>query len=281
MLTVGLATSTAVLFGFADFLGGLASRKESAVSVTAASHGFGAVVFGVAMLLFPAPFDRASVIAGVCAGVSGGIGVSALYAAFAHGRMSVVAPLTAALSGSLPAVYDFATGARISPTAVAGLALAFVATVVVSATSGPDEDQQVGMPLSAVMFSLLAGVGFAGSFLAFSFASTTSGVWPMLSARITSFSMLVAFTLLRGRRLRIAPAARKATLGAGVLDTMANATMVTAIRLGPLAIASVLGSLYPVVTVLLARAVLKERIRGWQRAGVAVAFVAVALTLMK
>lgn len=277
MLTALLATSTSALFGVADFLGGMASRRESAFAVTAAAHAVGVVLFVLALLIFPSPFSAQAVVAGLAAGVSGGIGVVSLYAALARGRMSVVAPLTAALSGSLPALYDFAKGSQLSTTSVFGLVLALAATVIVSATSGDGGDGAPQMPASAIVLSLVAGVGFAGSFIAFSLAGQETGFWPLASARITSFAMLAAVTFARRRTLGIDPSVRRATLATGTLDAMANVTMLTAIRIGPLAVASVLGSLYPVVTVLLARVVLKERLRGLQRVGVAIAFVAVVL----
>lgn len=276
MLTVVLATSTAALFGVADFLGGLASRRESAISVTAAAHGVGVLLFGIALAMLPAPFSMQAIYSGVAAGVAGGVGVASLYAALGRGRMSVIAPLTAAISGTLPAVYDFARGSVVPPTALAGLALALVATIVVSATAVSDEGD-IDTPPSSVALAFVAGVGFAGSFISFSFAPVESGFWPLFAARVMSFGMLAIVALARHRTLNVAAEVRGATLGAGVLDTAANVTMVSAIRVGPLAVASVLGSLYPVFTVLLARIVLGEHLKGWQRLGVGLAFAAVLL----
>jgi len=278
LTTVVLAVSTSALFGVGDFLGGIASRKESALAVTATAHGVGVVAFALAVLLFPATYAPVAIVAGASAGVLGGIGVASLYSALGRGRMSVVAPLTAALSGSLPALFDFARGAHLEPTSLLGLGLALVATVIVSATASPEPTADgLGLPTSAVVLSVVAGFGFAGSFIAFSFAGDASGFWPLLAARVTSFTMLATLALARRRTLRIDPSVRRATLGAGLLDATANVTMISAIRLGPLAVASVLGSLYPVVTVLLARVVLGEHLRGIQRLGVALAFAAVVL----
>jgi len=278
MLTVLLAVSTSLLFGVGDFLGGIASRKESALAVTAAAHAIGAVLFGFGLVIFPAAFSAVSVWAGVAAGISGGVGVAALYSALARGRMSVVAPITAALSGSLPALYDFARGAQLSRTSLLGLALALVATVVVSTTSSEDHsDGSPGLPPSAIGLSLVAGVAFSGSFISFSFATPDSGFWPLFAARVTSVTILATVALMRRGHLRLEPTVRPAAFGAGLLDAAANVTMISAIRIGPLAVASVLGSLYPVITVLLARLVLGERLRGLQRFGVVLAFVAVVL----
>jgi drug/metabolite transporter (DMT)-like permease len=277
MLTVLLATATSALFGVADFLGGLASRRESAFAITAVAHGVGVVIFAIALVVFPAQISYAATLPGIVAGVSGGIGVVSLYAALARGRMSIVAPLTAALSGSLPALYDVARGSELSANAIAGLLLAFVATVVVSATAGVDADGVPALPLIALALAILAGFGFAGSFIGFSLAAPDGRFWPLATARVTSFVLLASVTLTRRRTLAIDPTVRRAAIITGLLDASANVTMISAIRIGPLAVASVLGSLYPVMTVLLARVVLGERLRPLQQVGVAMAFAAVLL----
>jgi drug/metabolite transporter (DMT)-like permease len=219
------------------------------------------------------------IYAGVAGGLGGGLGVTALYAALARGRMSVVAPLTAALSGSLPAVYDFATGTHVGPLALVGLALAFVATIVVSATSTAEEpDGTRALPAAALVLSVLAGIGFSGSFLAFSFAGDAAGFWPLATARVTSFVLLAAMTLIGRRRFGVVAEVRRETYGAGLLDAAANVTMINAIRIGPLAVASVLGSLYPVITVMLARFVLHEHLKPVQRAAIVLALAAVVLS---
>jgi len=278
MITILLSVATSTLFGVADFFGGFASRRDSAVLVTANSHVIGLVLFSLALVAFPVPYDRTAVLAGISGGVFGGIGVVALYAALARGRMSLVAPITAALSGSLPAVYDLARGTQISPTAVAGLVLALAATIIVSASPAHEDDgHPTKMSRAALGLSLLAGLGFSGSFISFSFAGADSGFWPLAAARLTSVVMLGTIAVAQQRRLFVRPDARPMTLGAGFLDAAANVTILAAIRIGPLAIASVLGSLYPLVTVLLARIVLGERLRWMQRVGIAMAIVAVVL----
>lgn len=278
-LTIALSLATATLFGAADFLGGMASRRDSAFAVTATAHALGVLVFAVLAALFAAPWTATDVVAGVSAGVAGGGGVAALYAALARGRMSIVAPITAALSGALPALFDFARGTAPGPFGLAGFVLALVSVAVVSA-SGSDEER-AALPASAIVLSVVAGLGFAGSFLALSFAAKTSGFVPLLAARGTSAALLAAIMLVRSRRVLAVRGARRSAAGAGLLDTAANITMITAIRIGPLWMASAIGSLYPVVTILLARAVLHERLRGMQRVGVALALAAVVLAALR
>jgi drug/metabolite transporter (DMT)-like permease len=278
--TVTLAVITAALFGSSDFLGGLASRRDVAMAVTARSHTLGVLMFAIAVAVWPAAgFAQRDVFAGVMAGAAGGFGVVSLYGALSLGRMSVVAPITAALSGSLPAVYDLLRGTRVGPLAWAGLALAVVAVVIVSTETSPDEGR--GMPPKATLLAVLAGLGFATSFISFSLAGKTSGLWPLLFSRITSAVVLSALTLATRRTLSLARDARGLALGAGFLEASANVTMISAIRIGPLAVASVLGSLYPVVTILLARVVLQERVRPRQRFGIGLALAAVVLTAVR
>lgn len=279
METVILATTTAALFGFSDFFGGLASRKDSALAVTSRAYLLGVVVMVTATLIFPgrsvAPVDLAW---GVAGGLCGGMGVMALYAALACGRMSIVAPTTAALSGSLPALFDLLRGTAVRPVALAGLGLAIVAVVIVSASAGEKEEHE--LPRRALVLSIVSGVLFAGAFLSFSFAGKDSGFAPLVAARLVSGGLLTLIALVRLKRFRLEPGAVAPTVAAGTLDALATVAMITAIRIGPLAIASVLGSLYPVVTILLARFVLGERLRGLQRLGIALALGAVLMAAL-
>jgi len=279
--TIVLALSTSLLFGVGDFLGGIATRRDSAYAVTGTSHLLAIVLLGVAVLLLPAARPTsADLMWGAVSGLSGVIGVMALFAALALGRMSIVAPVVAALSAALPALYDLASGTVLSPLTLAGIALALVAIVIVSIAP---EDQLHApaheyRPRAALALSLLAGVGFSGAFIAFSFTSAESGLTPVLAARTVSIVVSVALALTVGRGFPADRTALPASLGAGLTDALANVTMLTAIRLGPLAIASVLGSLFPVVVVVLARVFLGERLTWLQRGGVALAIVAVLLS---
>lgn len=280
MLTILLSGATAVFFGFSDFFGGLAARRDSEITVTANAHLLGLVLLATASVVFPAAaVSSGDLLWGAAAGVSGGVGVTALYGALARGRMSVVAPITAALSGSLPALLDLARGTQLRPLALVGLGVALLAIVIVSSVGHPED--RVAMPPAAIALSLLAGVGFAGSFILFSFTAGGSGLAPLVAARLVSVALMGGLALIRGHgSAALTPGAVATALGAGALDATANVTMLAAIRIGPLAIASVIGSLYPVATVLLARYVLKERLHPAQRFGVALALAAVLLAAL-
>jgi len=279
-MTILLAGTTALFFGFSDFFGGVASRRDNEVSVTAAAHVMGLALLVVALLIFPAAaLTRTDILAGMATGVCSAVGVTALYGALARGRMSVVAPITAALSGCVPAAYDFATGHALRPVALAGLGVAVVAIIIVSSVGHPED--RAGMPPLAIGLSLLSGFSFAGGFIFLSMTGEAAGIAPLVIVRLVSVALIGGLALIRGKgryslkRIAILPA-----LGAGVLDVAATTAMLFAIRSGPLSVAAVLGSLYPVATILLARFVLKERLHWAQRVGVALALVAVLMAAL-
>lgn len=278
-MTAAIATLSAALFGTADFLGGLASRRDRALVVTVRSQVVGFAVLLVAALLVPAAAVGARDIGlGMFAGVSGGIGVVSLYAGLATGKMGVVAPITAALSGSIPAAFDLLRGTYVSPMGVTGIVLALVAVVIVSLTGHHGDES--GPNSRAIVFALIAGVGFSGGLIAYASTAHTSGFWPLVAGRATTVVMLGSVALVTVRSLRLDASALKPTMWAGVFDGFANIAVITAIRIGPLAIASVLAALYPVTTVLLARYVLDERLHPWQQVGVGLALVAVVLSAL-
>jgi drug/metabolite transporter (DMT)-like permease len=157
--------------------------------------------------------------------------------------------------------------------------VALVSIVIVSSVGHPED--RAAMPPIAIGLSLLAGVAFSCSFILLSMTAKESGLVPLVSARTVSVVILGAIVLARGRgRFAIARPALVPALAAGLLDATANITMLFAIRIGPLAVASVLGSLYPVATILLARFVLGERLHWAQRAGVALALSAVLMAAL-
>ena len=279
-VTILLAGATSIFFGFSDFFGGIAARRDSEVTVTATAHLLGLVLIGIALLLFPAKAVTGSdVLVSMATGVCSAVGVTSLYGALARGRMSVVAPITAALSGCLPALYDFATGTALRPVALAGLGVALVAVVVVSSVGHPED--RAAMPPIAIGLSLLAGTGFAGGFIFLSMTHSAAGIAPLVIVRAVSVTLIGGLALWRGRgKVSLARPALLPALGAGALDVVATTTMLLAIRVGPLAVAAVLGSLYPVATILLARYVLKERLHWAQRVGVALALVAVLMAAL-
>ncbi|MGV8082243.1 MAG: EamA family transporter [Coriobacteriia bacterium] len=279
--TILLALTTSVLFGTGDFLGGFATRRDTPFAVTGTSHLLSLVLLIGVVLVMPAEHVTARDIAwGAASGVAGVAGVLCLLGAFAVGRMGVVTAVSAALSASLPALYDLARGTHLSTLTLVGFALAICAVVIVSLAPDAEHAEPLAdyRPRRAIALAALSGVGFALSFIALSFTSPLSGLVPLVATRVVTVAIAIVLAYRFGKGFPVSRPALPATLGAGVTDVLANVTIVTALRIGPIAIASVLASLFPVVVILLARVFLGERLHAWQRVGVAIAVIAVLLT---
>ena len=144
-----------------------------------------------------------------------------------------------------------------------------------------DPDDEHHTPMRAIALAVTAGIGFGVSLILLSKTTPASGLSPLLVARVAGFTvLLVALFARRGARPSFALATLRPALAAGLLDTAANITMLSAVRIGPLAVASVIGALYPVATILLARTVLRERLHRQQIVGVVLALAAVVLTAL-
>ena len=279
MLTALLGTATAALFGGSDFLGGLASRRASALSVTGVVYALGVVIFAIGVAVVrPTAVTQSDLWWGAGSGIAATVGVLSLYAALAIGRMGIVAPITAAIAGSGPAIFDLVRGSSVGPAQLLGLVLALAAVIVVSTITHPEDEH--AMTPAALALSAASGVGFAVSLIFLSFTNPTSGLAPLLTSRVVGAAILGVALLVRRRTVVLDRGSAKLALFGGVLDAAANITMLAAIRVGPLAVASVVGSLYPVTTILLARAVLHERMHRMQIVGVSLALAAVVLTAL-
>ncbi len=272
-MTFALALGGAVLYGFADFSGGFASKRLPAWGVTAWSQSLGLGALVVGLLLFPAEeVTRADFLWGSAAGIGGVVGVGLLYRSLAEGTMAVVSPLTAATTAAIPVMVDLATGGSLSTTAVFGVAVALVAIATIA---GERSEQRLSPRL--LMMALAAGTGFAVFFIAISQTNEASGFWPLLGARIVTIP--VAYALHRSLEPRARPdrVGWRWVAGAGLLDMGANLFVAVALQRGPLGIVSVLTSLYPVITALSAVVIVGERLTKTQFAGVGFAMLAVVL----
>ncbi|NUT10743.1 MAG: EamA family transporter [Nonomuraea sp.] len=272
MTAVILATACAVVYGTADFFGGLASRRSQVLSVVALSQLAGLALILVLLPLLPGAVSASALLWGLLAGLSGAAGLALFYRALATGVMSVVAPTTAATSAALPVLYGLATGERPAFWALAGVVLALGSIVLIS------RDRSAGRgSVMSVLVSLAAGAGFGGFFILLAVAPSDAGLWPLVGARMSSVTVVVLLALVTRRSLRPGAGSLRVILAAGALDMAANVLFLLAQRQGLLSLVAVLVSLYPASTLLLARQVLGERLRGVQIAGVACALAAVTL----
>ena len=274
-MAIVLSLLTAVFFGAGDFAGGLATRRTRVVEVVAGAHLVGLVGVGLAAPLMAEAFTLRDLGLGAVAGVFGGVGLVFLYRRLAIGPMSVVAPLTAVTSAVVPVVADVARGSDFSITTWVGIVVGLTAIAVIS---GSDADGPQPITPSVVSESLLAGIGFGGFFVVVDLAESATAPWPIVGARLVTVGVLGLVVLTRPDRIATRSGATVALIAvAGALDTLSNTLFLYASNVGDLAVVSVLSSLYPLSTVLIAWIVLRERLTGWQAIGVTAA---VAATLL-
>lgn len=277
-----LALLSSLLWGVADFVGGVASRRSTPIRTLAVTMPAGLVAIVPVALVVGG--DRGDVGIGVLAGVFGAVGILALYAALTAGPMGVVSPVAAVIGAAIPVVVGVARGERPGAAAYLGMVVAAVAIVLVGLEpSAPTDDaRHQRVTPRALALAVGAGAGIGGFYVALAFAPADAGMWPVAYARATSAALLVALAVVVARRVRGPVVPRDAqvvwlAVAAGCIDVIANALYLAATRVGLLSIVSVLGSLYPATTVLLARFVLAERLRGSQKAGMVLALAATAL----
>jgi len=277
MGALGLALLSAVCWGTADFFGGLTTRRNGIVLVGAVSQAAGMVAVGLVIVITHAPMpDGRGFAFGAAAGLCATIGLGALYQGLAVGPMSVVAPITA-LEVVVPVAVGLIRGDRPSTVQVAGMVLAIAGVVLAARETAADGDVVRGR-VPGVVYAIVAAV-FLGLLVTFlNEAGKQSAPWAAFSLRLVSVPLfLVALVVTRSRIRRPSRADAGAMIGVGVLDNLANLTFAYAGQTGLLALIAVVGSLYPVTTVLLARSVLHERLSRSQWAGVVTAFAGVAL----
>jgi len=291
VIVFGLAT--AILYGSADFLGGTASRRSRALSVAALSVPVGAVVLLAAALLSGTWAPAAGLGWAIAAGAVGAAGLIVFYAGLAAGPMSVVAPVSALVSTVLPVSVAVALGENLGSLVFAGAALCLIATVLISLDHGPPARPSAAATgpaflrdrpaLRGFTYGAAAGTMFGIFFVFLRNAGTSGALWPAATSRLANTAVVLAIALLVGARpVGRAAGARvlAAAAGSGVLDASANLCYILATRAGLFGIAAVLTSLYPGITVLLARVVLGERMQAVQRIGLVLAGAGIVLVTL-
>ncbi len=270
-----LALFSAATYGVGDFCGGLAARRIPAATVVLWSHLVGLALLVLSAVVVSGVLTTGDLVIGAVGGLCGAAGVGLLYQGLSVGRMSVIAPITALLSAAVPLLAGYLSGERPGGAAVLGMGLALVAIVLVSAEGDGDlrpSDRR------GVSFAVGAGLGFGLFFVALSHTGEDAGLWPLVSARTASVSVLALAAALGliSRRPPV-PGSRRLTIAAGALDAQANVLYLLAVRQGLVSVVSVLAALYPVSTVILARVILHERFARVQLAGMVLALPAIVL----
>jgi drug/metabolite transporter (DMT)-like permease len=269
-----LALGASLTWGFGDFFGGLKARALPTLTVMAASQPFGLAALGIGVAVRGTGIPGDEVAWAALSAVIATIGLFAFYRGLAVGAMSVVAPI-AAVSAGIPVIW----GVAVSGDHVHGLqAVGFVAAVGGSVAASLELQPQRRQLAAGVGWAALAMLAFGAYYIPMHAASAHDWLWPAFLFRCTSVTIVVALALARGARPGLLRAHWAGLVAVGVLDTAGNALFAAASAThGLLSVVSVLASLYPVVTVLLARFVLGERVQLTQDAGVLVALAGVVL----
>ena len=281
-MVILLGLAAAVLYGSGDFLGGMATRRAHVLAVLTVVETAAVIAALTAAAMWPGPASLAGLAWGISAGLTGGLGLIIFYVGLATGPMSVVAPVSGLVSTILPVAVALAEGERPGAGVYAGALLCLVAIVLASSAGDTSAVARPGRPGPgrAIGYGIASGTSFGLFFLLIRNAGQSGELWPVAAGRIGELAIvLIAAAVLRrgllprgaGGRLMLAAA------GAGVIDVVANICYVAATRTGMFGLAVVLASLYPGVTVLLARVVLGERLRWVQRAGLGLAAIGILL----
>ena len=272
-VVVILSLCSAVAYGLSDFLGGLFARRASAWAVAAASQGTAAILTVLLVISHLGEPAVQSLLWGIVGGLGSGAGNVLIYRGLAQGRMAVVAPISAIAAAALPALVGFATGERPALAQVIGIVIALPAIWLVSGGGAGVGHVNRGDAIAG----LLAGLGFGVQFSALGQVPAGAGLTPLALSQIVSVTSIVVCAAAISEPWL--PRDRFGRLGAvaGVLAGIATICFQLAVQSGMLTIASVLASLYPAITVLLAALVLREPIQRTQAIGLVLGLAAVAL----
>jgi drug/metabolite transporter (DMT)-like permease len=272
LAVVVLGLASAVAFGSGDFGGGWTSRRAPVLGVSLVVQVFGLVTMLVAALLsqeaFPEPGPIALALVG---GVIGVVGIVCLYHGLSVGRMGVVAPVTGVLAAVVPVVAGVVLEGALPPLVWVGVVFALLAVVLVTRAAGSEGGR------SGLEFALVGGVGI-GLFTVFlGLIPEGSVFWPLALVKLSAGAVLVGVILVARQPWRVPRPVFPAAVGVAALDMTGNGLFLLAAQAGALAVAAVLSSLYPVMTVILAVALLHERVTRAHLVGIAAAILAIVL----
>ena len=272
MLAVGLALAANLGYGVSDFLGGLKSRTLPLLSVLLVSQAIELPIIAAVVAVSGDAVPTDHLEYGVLAGLSEALGVAALYRGLSVGTMSVVAPL-GALAPVVAVVAAALQGEAPSGIQGAGIALAVAGVVLISA----EEERSAGRLGPSVVFGLLTALGFGGFFVGMDAASEGSVPWALLAVRCSSIAAFGLAFAVRRRPLGVKARELPVLAAIGALIVAADSLYAVASTKGLLSVVAVLSSLYPLVTIVLARFYLGEQIGGTQRLGVPAALAGAAV----
>ena len=263
-------------WGTSDFTGGFASKRSDAFLITLLAHASGATLMVTLALATHATVpDRSSQLWALAAGAMGGAALAIFYRTLAGGKMGLTAPVAALIGAAIPTAFGMITEGLPGKLPVLGFLLAALGIWLISR---PEE--ALGRP-EGVSTAVLCGVGFAGFMLAINRVGTSSVLWSAAFARCASLLVVGLIVLARRQPLQLHRHDVLLALFAGAIDVTGTALFIRADQTGRLDSAVVITSLYPAVTVILARVILKEHFHRWRAVGILAALVAVPLIALQ
>src|SRR3954447_22972571 len=266
MFAIVLGLAASLSWGVADFLGGIQSRRMPAVAVVLGSQFAGLVLVAVVVTVRGQPIPGGDfALYAALSSVAGIVGLTSFYHALSIGSMGVVAPLSSC-AAAIPLIVGLATGDRPSAVQVVGVAIAVVGVLLASREASESGGAAVA---KGAGFALVSAVGFGCFFLAMDKASDADVLWAVGVNRTVSVALLGLALLATRPKLGVRLVDMRTLAVVGVLDILANGFFALAATKGLVSVVAVLASLYPVMTVVLARVVLKERLQVSQRIGAA------------
>ncbi len=282
-MAIVFAVLAAATFGAADFVGGLASRRVAAVTVVVTSHLVGLlVVLVVAPLWGSSGAGASDLVWGAAAGVAGAAGLVILYHALATTRFSVAGPAAALAGAVVPVIFGLLIGERPEMLAWVGVTLALPAVLLISVGGGGGDSSLAETNRRALLLGSLAGLLFAFFGVFISRTADTSGLWPLVGARLASIPLMVVVAIGLGRPVLASGRMLAVATAVGAMDMAANIFLLAALHEpGLVSLVILISSLYPGFTVILARLVIDEcitrtQLSGLLMAGLGVGMIAVA-----
>lgn len=274
LLPAGFSLAAVFCWGISDFLGGYSSQRSDAFLVAMVSHAGGFALMVTLATATHAPFPSpSSELWALAAGALGGTALAMFYRALSSG-MGLTAPVAAVVGAFIPTVLGMVTEGLPGALRIAGFVLAGLGIWLISRPEGG------GVPPRGLTLAALAGIGFAGFFVCIHQTGNSSALWSAAHSRFASLVMVTAIVLLHPGKHQLRR--NDAALGtlAGCLDVSGTALFVRAYQTGRLDSAVVLTSLYPAITVLLARLILREHFTRWKAVGILAALLAVPMIAM-
>jgi len=274
VLSPFLALGASLSYGVADFVGALAARRASALTVTLGMQLVGLLVLLPFLPFLPGRPSTLAVVIGATSGAAGTGGLIIYLRSMAAGPIGIVSPIAAVTGAAVPVAWGaLLLGDDLTSLQDIGVLLALLSVVMVAWVPGSPIR---AADMRAVAGGIFSGLLFGGFFIALDATPADSGMWPLVGARVASVFAVLALMRIVSRPVHPGPAL-PFILGAGVLDMLANVLFLLATRGGLLSISALLSSLYPVVALLLARQILRERLHPLQSSGVIGALLAMGM----